>query len=361
MRWCRGLMNYLADWEWTLESLPARFFNWRSRSNSLTWGVGDYPQLDQSYDLLVVTSMVDLSALKGFRPGLARVPSVVYFHENQFAYPAREQQQGLLEIQLTSIYTALAADQVVFNSRFNCDSFLAGARALLAKMPDAVPANIIGRIKAKSQVLPVPLEDELFEAQIGRPSTSAPVELLWNHRWEWDKGPERLLMLAEELAERGYLGPGFKLHVVGEQFRQIPEPFNRLRQLLDDHDALGHWGYGESLTDYRDLLARSHAVISTATHDFQGLSMIEAALLGCVPFAPGRLAYPEWFNREHLYTSLPDKPQHEAEKAAAALIQWFYPEGLAGEIAHYPDEDRNQAFLHLSWRELGPLYRDLLT
>ncbi len=368
-RWCSGLMNYFSDWHWSLESLPARYFNWRSRGNSLSWGLGDYPQLDDDYDLIVATSMVDLSALKGFRPHLARVPTVVYCHENQFAYPSVKHQQGLLEIQLTNIYTALAADQILFNSEYNRRSFIDGAAALLAKMPDAVPPNLVPQLRNRSHVVPVPLEDTLLESSdIEKPSTPAIIELVWNHRWEWDKGPDRLLLLAQNLTEKGLLGTRFKWHVVGQQFRSEPESFLQLKQLLQSHNALGYWGFCSSVDEYRTLLARSHGVISTALHDFQGLAVLEAALLGCVPFVPNRLAYPEWFACDHLYPSFPDQPEREARAAAQAIVDWFGIDRF-GSAATEPfgatEAPTSTALLaqlardtqRLLWQTLGPKYR----
>ena len=41
--------------------------------------------------------------------------TLLYFHENQFAYPDQSS-AGLVERQLTSIYSAMAADSIAFNS-----------------------------------------------------------------------------------------------------------------------------------------------------------------------------------------------------------------------------------------------------
>jgi hypothetical protein len=42
-------------------------------------------------------------------------------------------------------------------------------------------------------------------------------------------------------------------------------------------------------------------VLSTAHHDFQGLAMMDAIALGCVPIAPNRLAYTEYIPKQNLY------------------------------------------------------------
>jgi len=82
-RWRQGLVAAFPEWRWTVLTLPPRFFSWRVRGNSLSWAFSERETLEQSYDVLVATSMTDLSALKGL------VPALVYCHENQFAYPDR--------------------------------------------------------------------------------------------------------------------------------------------------------------------------------------------------------------------------------------------------------------------------------
>lgn len=358
IRWSRGVMDVFSDWEWTIESLPARFFNWRSRGNSLTWGAGDYPHLDEQYDLILATSMVDLATLRGLRPALAGVPAVVYFHENQFAYPASGTQQGLVEIQLTSIYTALAADRIVFNSLHNQHTFISGTKALLNRLPDAVPNEICQRLLAKASVIPVPLESELFRVQRQHGQQDRRVEVLWNHRWEWDKGPDRLLLAVKELARRGYLGSCFRFNIVGEQFRNQPPQFTELRALLEREDALGKWGFDANLTEYRDLLSRCDLVLSTAIHDFQGLAMLEAAAMGCTPLAPDRLAYPEWFSPESLYPSNIKDELEEALGLVDMMIKRYFPQGATGP-RHRTSRYANKHLQHLSWNCLAPSYQDL--
>ena len=82
--WRKGLVEHLDEHEWTVLSLPGRYFSWRMRGNSLSWAFEQRELLSQAYDLVVATSMTDLSALRGFVPSLAQIPTLVYFHENQF-------------------------------------------------------------------------------------------------------------------------------------------------------------------------------------------------------------------------------------------------------------------------------------
>lgn len=314
--WHRLLQRSFVDWDWTVLSLPPRWFNWRVRGNSLSWAFSQRQVLEGDYDLVVATSMVDLSALRGFVPGLAAIPTLLYFHENQFAYPATDQQHAGIEPQVLSIYSALAADAVAFNSEFNRDSFLAGASDLLRRLPDFVPPHLVEGIACKSQVVPVPLAPEYFVEH--RQAPAGAYEVVWNHRWEYDKGPDRLLALARQLADTNM---PITLHVVGQQFRNCPPEFDQLREVIEASPALrcGEWGYLDDVDQYRQLLSSAQLVLSTAVQDFQGLSVLEAVAAGCVPLVPDRLSYPQWFAREFRYPSLPDDVAGEAQGAARCL------------------------------------------
>ena len=236
-------------------------------------------------------------------------------HENQFAYPASAGQHQSLDPQMVNLYSATAADRVVFNSEWNRCSFMEGARALLTRLPDAVPQRLLGDIEARSQVLPVPVEDTLFQGQERELARACP-HLLWNHRWEYDKGPDRLLALCQALRDQGQ---DFRLSVVGEQFRQQPAAFERLRQ--DFAERILNWGFIASRADYKALLGSADVVVSTASHDFQGLAMLEAMAAGCRALAPDRLAYPEYVPANQRYASYPDDVKKEAGAAARMLVE----------------------------------------
>ena len=103
VHWQRTLEKMFPTWQWQVLSLPPRHFSWRVRGNPLYWALAERPLLEQDYDLLVATSMVDLATLRGLVPALSRLPSIVYFHENQFDYPQHRQQHSLLEAQMVSL------------------------------------------------------------------------------------------------------------------------------------------------------------------------------------------------------------------------------------------------------------------
>jgi len=320
-RWRDQITGMFGDYHWKTLVLPPRFFRWRIRGNPLSWL--NEPALQEHWDLVIATSMVDLASLRSFHPTLAQTPCALYMHENQFAFPVSKKQRSSAEPQMVNLYSAISADVVVFNSAWNRDSFLKGAWAFLDQMPDGVPDGLIGRLREKSRVIPVPIEDRLYTERVTSFNRDCP-HLLWNHRWEYDKGPDRLLKLLQVLDQRAL---PFRLSVVGERFRNHPKAFDQI------HEAFCHrieqWGFLESRREYDQLLARADVVVSTALHDFQGLSMLEAMASGCVPLAPDRLAYREYVPDRCRYESHERDAQREAEAAADSLEQLLKKQSLA--------------------------------
>jgi len=310
-RWREQLVASQPDFDWEVLALPPRFFRWRIRGNALTWL--QEPALKARYDLLIVTSMVDLASVKGFHPHLAHTPTILYMHENQFAYPDSGRQHSSAEPQIVNLYSAVAADRLLFNSAWNRDSFLDGARQFLEKMPDGLPSGLIDGIREKAQIVPVPIEDRLF-AESQKPLNAECPHLLWNHRWEYDKAPDRLALLLDSLVGAGQ---DFQLSVVGEQFRKEPAAFGGIRER--HRERIVNWGYLQSRGEYDHLLAEADVVVSTALHDFQGLSVLEAMASGCLALTPDRLAYPEYVPAAQRYASHVDNPAAEADAAASVL------------------------------------------
>ena len=303
--WRGRLLEMFPEHTWTQLVLPPRHFNWRIRGNSLQWALNEKDLLNQDYDFLIATSMVDLSSLRGFIPRIAQLPTLLYFHENQFVYPlGSKQRSNNVEPQLVPLYSALCADAIVFNSTYNRSTFLQGAKELLKKLPDQLSPELLERIE-KSEIIPVPLEEFSFE-----PVTTAMLEnskqildVVWNHRWEYDKGPKLLLSLAQAILTQRL---PIRLHVVGQQFRSSPVEFKKIAALLEQHAAAlaidqGSFGFVENREGYISLLRRCDVVLSTAEHDFQGLAIQEACTLRCTPLVPDALVYPEYIDSEFLY------------------------------------------------------------
>lgn len=284
--------------ETTLIALPPRYFSWRARGNSLSFAFNE--GLNEEYDLVIATSMTDLSALKGMALNISRVPTILYFHENQFAYPD-SLAEGQIERQLTGIYSAIAADRLVFNSHFNADTFFLGAEQLLRKMPDGVPKGVVQALQAKYQVISVPIDTGTRP----RRSDSETLQVVWNHRWEFDKGLDDLLCLIELLGDHQ-----MDFHLIGQKFRQVPKAIEQIRRQLGSR--LATFGFIDSRADYLALLNKSDIVLSTAKQEFQGIAVLEAMAAGCRPIVPDSLAYKEFVPKQFRYKSL--------EQAASLLL-----------------------------------------
>ncbi len=299
--WRSNLSLVLPQVEFTHVVLPARHFAWRIRGNPLSWY--QQPELQcADYDACIATSMVDVASLRGMSLPALQCPIAVYFHENQFAYPSSRHQKFSDDPKVVQLYAALAGDIVCFNSRYNQESFLQGAEKWMRLMPDHVnPEKICHAISRKTRVLPVPLQIGAEPPSAPR-SPGPPYHIAWNHRWEYDKGPHRLLAMLETLpADSSVI-----FHIIGQSFRRIPEDMQAVHALLKERKWLGEWGYQESPRKYFEVLQEAHFVLSTSEHDFQGLAVLEAVAAGCVPILPERLVYPEIFDHQYLYPSHSD-------------------------------------------------------
>ena len=341
--WCQGLMAHLPHHQWSYLSLPGRFFSWRIRGNGLSFAYGEEAHiLQQPFDLIIATSMVDLATLKGLSRNLASTPSILYFHENQFAYPKSAQQHTSIEPQMVNLFSALSADHVLFNSHFNQQSLLAGITDLFKRLPDHAPLNAIDSINNKSQVLPVPIHvnPNAIRKNFIKGET---LKVIWNHRWEYDKGPQTLALLVK-LANEQQLNIEFT--ICGMSFRNIPAEFNQLQ--ISKPDNLKHMGTFTNKAEYLTQLTEHHVVLSTAHHEFQGIAVLEGAAYGCIPLAPDRLAYPEWIPATCLYKNA--SPEEEAQHILQRLKTW-QQQGLpcTVDVCHY------------DWQVLAQEYETVLT
>ncbi|MGV1099047.1 tRNA-queuosine alpha-mannosyltransferase domain-containing protein [Thiovibrio sp. JS02] len=286
-----GLLAHLPC-EFILYTLPAHSWKWRMRL-AAPYFAAQLRDLaaGEAGDCLFCSSMLDVAAFKGLLPRRFRdLPLHVYFHENQFAYPVQVHAERDVHFGLTNLTTALAADKIAFNSRYNLESFLAGARDLLVRMPDMRLPRLEETIRAKATVLYPALDfSDFARTAPPYPNRKAPA-IVWNHRWEHDKNPELFFNGLFALAEQRV---AFQLIVLGKSFRSRPPVFAEAQERLADR--IIHFGHAESREEYRSLLQRGDVVVSTALHEFYGIAVLEAVRCGCRPLVPDRLSYPELF------------------------------------------------------------------
>ncbi len=327
--------------------LPARFWKWRMRGAAL-WFVKEIKNL-KSYDGLITTNMMSLSDFKSLS-GPACPPVLLYFHENQFAYPLAPGERMDYQYGFTDITTALAADRVVFNSRFHYETFFSSLPVFLNRMPEFRPAWVIEAIRSKSGVLYPgcrfsPLtDDEFSEAAEEKPG---PPMIIWNHRWEFDKAPEVFFQALDTVADKG---ADFRLALLGENFRRVPDVFRSAKKRYQNQ--IVHYGYVKSRKEYIHILCQGDIVISTAIQENFGISVAEAIRCGCLPLLPDRLSYPEILPREFHADFLCKNTDDLTEK-------------LFGMLADFPKFRKMRthtaaAMERFAWKNMISAYDDLL-
>lgn len=279
---------------WTLLDYPARHFKWRIRQAAVGFAERlANGETEATFDAIFCTSLLDAAELRGLLPRAHRcLPLIVYFHENQFSYPVRQRDERDVHFGLINWASALAADGVWFNSEYNRQTFLSGARGLLRKMPDHRSLHSLQVISEKSTVEPPCIE---FESRPRR-QPGGPMRLGWVARWEHDKRPDLFFSAMQALKERGL---DFELVLLGQRFAKTPPELEALSLTMGQ--SVVHCGYLEKRSDYLDQLATCDVVVSTADHEFFGIALLEAASLGCLPLVPERLVYPEIFPPEYRY------------------------------------------------------------
>lgn len=285
----------------TLLTLPIDGgWRWRMRGAaiSLARALGERPRAPA--DLIVATDMLDLATFLGLtRQRTAGVPVALYMHENQLTYPLPPGRTRDLAFPWTNYTACLAADAVLFNSAFHRRGFLEALPGLPGRYHDYRELDLVETIAAKAGVLPPGIDLARLDAHrgagntrfppphLGRPGNAGPV-ILWNSRWEYDKGPAAFFEALRELERRGV---DFRVIVAGEAIDPGEPSFVAAREWLAPRTL--HWGYAPGLDAYRRLLRAADIVVSAAVQEFFGIAVLEAMYCGCVPVLPRRLSYPE--------------------------------------------------------------------
>jgi len=240
----------------------------------------------KGYQGLITTDLMSLSDFKALW-GRKCPPSLVYFHENQLTYPLAPGESMDFQFGFTDITTALTAERVMFNSQTHFDAFFSSLPGFLRMMPEYRPEWVVDEIRSKAGMLypgcqfPARREEDLF-------SETSPPLIIWNHRWEFDKNPADFFEALDAVLEQGL---DFQLALLGENFQKVPKEFIAARERFKNR--IIQYGYVESKEEYCEWLVRGAIVVSTATQENFGISVVEAIRHGCIPLLPDRLAYPE--------------------------------------------------------------------
>lgn len=261
-------------------------------------------------DAVFATSMMSLADFRAASPGpLRHRPHILYMHENQVAYPvspsaSESDRTRDAHLAFTNLASIEAADRVVWNSGWNRESFVDGVQDLLSHAPERVGPGWVDRLREKSVIVPPPVERPtgrgdgvLHNREDGRYAEPGEVLVAWPHRWEFDKGCEELLAIADRaFAIEAQGGPRLRWCLLGRRGSHRPEP---MKIFCERHaDRIRHSTWIDDHETYRATLRQCDWILSTSRHEFFGIAVAEALLEGCLPWLPRRLSYPELIPEE---------------------------------------------------------------
>lgn len=341
--WAEGVAQHLGH-EVRLFTLPGRHWKWRMHGAAASLA---QEYLDSGFraEVVLTTDMLALDTFAALcRRALSHTRLDLYFHENQLTYPwsptdpdrklRRDNHYAFINLS-----SALAADRVFFNSDYHRHSFLGALPDFLRQFPSPSLLPLLPGLEARCETLPLGLDLRALDTAPAPPSEQA--VLLWNHRWEYDKGPEDFFRVLFRLEEEGM---DFRLIVLGRSYGKTPAIFAEARERLKER--ILHWGYVASRKEYAHLLRRADILPVTSRQDFFGMSVVEAMYCGVFPLLPDRLAYPE-----HLPEGWEDQCLYRDEKALLAKLR-----NLISSFAERPITPLADFVSRYDWRNLRALY-----
>jgi len=284
--WAERIQDH-SSWEIDLNTLPGRHWKWRMSSGciDLAKNAGSTPEPD----MFLCSDMLDLAAFKGLLPSdLSQKRFVLYMHENQLVYPQLNPSEFDRQYAFINFRSALAADEVWFNSAFHMEAFIGALPDFLKAFPDKRNTDRLVSLRAKSNVIPLGI-DEIDS--IYRGNNDVP-HILWNHRWEHDKDPDVFFDLLYRLAANDL---DFRLIMLGESYGAMPECISKAKERLAD--KIVHWGFAPR-EEYMKWLQKADILPVTSRQEYFGLSVMEAVHGGVTPILPQRLVYPELYEKK---------------------------------------------------------------
>ncbi|WP_420627854.1 tRNA-queuosine alpha-mannosyltransferase domain-containing protein [Candidatus Leptofilum sp.] len=339
-----------------LHTLPDRFWKWRMHGGAITLARRFLAQNVQP-DLILATDMLDLTTFLALtRRKTAGIPTAVYMHENQLTYPLpQDGRSGPMRRQLgerdhhyafINVASMLAADRVFFNSKYHLESFFAALPNFLKHFPEHNELNALATLQQKSKMLPVGVQFGRLEGKnLAYQPNKVPL-ILWNQRWEYDKNPEAFFAALYAVAAAEH---PFELALCGQQYGKRPSIFKEAIEKLGDQ--IIHVGHAD-LPTYRRLLWQADLTISTAHHEFFGISLLEAIYCQTFPLLPNRLSYPELLPSEFRDACL-----YESEDELVAKLTWA--------LTHLNEIRKVQEMLatavsRFDWQQISPIYDDTM-
>lgn len=344
--WAEGFARHSRH-EVALLTLPGQLWKWRMHGGAVTLA-RRFMEMAFQPDLILADDMLDLASFLALtRRRTAAVPVVLYMHENQLTYPlpedgrtgAMRRNLGLRERQYVLINwkAMLAADAIWFNSSYHLESFFAALPGFLSHYPDEREAGTIDLLRKRSTVVPLGIDFQRLQGPLKDQSTrqkqrrNYPPLILWNQRWEFDKNPAAFFRALYAIQAEGR---PFRLALCGENFSNQPDLFLEAQKRLAGE--LVHVGFAP-VGAYQELLWDAEIVISTAKHEFFGISILEAIFANTFPILPHQLSYPELIPFEFHLACLYQKQPGLVKRLRWALDNreeaGRLAEKLAGQVA----------------------------
>lgn len=327
-----------------LISHDARFWKWRMHGGFLTLAreLEGFVAGGWRPDVIFASSMMDVSAFAGaIRRSLPSTPIVTYFHESQFTYPLSPADKVDLTYQMKNWSSAAVSDLVVFNSEYHRSVFFEEAYRFLNTFPEDKHTGFVDGVRSSSVVLPVGVD---VEQLVDQPAVrSSPPLIMWNQRWEHDKGPEELKDIVTKLIADDV---NFEMAMCGEVFVSVPPTFEEVTSMLGER--LIHQGFA-TRDHYEALLRRADVVVSTAHQEFFGIAVVEAIAAGAHPVLPDRLVYPE---RMAALGFDPAETLYRTTDQAANLI--------SARLGSGSSEEQRRSTMQYDWSAVAPMYDEAL-
>jgi glycosyltransferase involved in cell wall biosynthesis len=342
--WAEGLAAN-SDHDIGVLSLPAAFWKWRMQGGYLTLADAYRAAVAETgaFDLILATSMLHLAGFLGaLRREAPTTPAVLYMHENQLTYPVSPRDREDLTYPFINWTSMAVADEVWFNSAFHHDQWFERVPAMLRRFPDTRHDHLLAGVQSRSRVVPLGVDLRRLDAEPSRRDT--PPLILWNQRWDHDKGPDELAAAIRALDDAG---ASFRLAICGETFATLPSPFEDLKVRLGPR--LVQYGYAPE-ADYRRLLRSADIVLSTARQEFFGIAITEAVYAGAFPVLPRTLVYPERIPPEFHDRCLYRDEAELLDHLRWALTHTQEAAGIATELG--------PAMAAHDWTVLAPSYDD---
>lgn len=307
--------------------------------------------ITEEIDLLLVSSMTNLPAFLALtNPRFAYTPKVMIMHENQLTQPMPEGEERDLTFCYINYISMLSADKLLFTTRYHLNELLEALPAFLDHFPDDKLYKTVDQIRGKSTVIYPGLDLSVFDEQPDtRHENKRPV-IVWNQRWQFDRNPAMFFKVLNRLND---IDLKFDLILAGDTQHRKPEEFERAWKRFGEH--ITHFGYVENVENYSKLLHSGDIVVSTATHEFFCVAIMEAIYCGCHPLVPNRLHYPELIpaslHKPLLHAPVIYDTEDDLFKSLKAL--------LTGITKPLPKSSLQNINRHLDWGKMVNRYDSL--